>query len=70
MRVKKIVNNASKQAESEEVTKLKNVIKRLQAGQPLVETDLLAINNDTNDSNNEEADISSNSLAGGAIGEA
>ena len=32
-RVKKIVNNAAKQAESEEVAKLKAIIKRLQAGQ-------------------------------------
>ncbi len=31
-RVKKIVNNASKQAESEEVAKLKMIIKRLQQG--------------------------------------
>jgi len=39
-RVKKIVNNASKQAESEEVARLKALVKRLQAanaaGQPLV----------------------------------
>lgn len=33
-RVKKIVNNASKQAESEEVARLKAIIRRLQAGQP------------------------------------
>ncbi|KAJ1432228.1 P-loop containing nucleoside triphosphate hydrolase protein [Ochromonadaceae sp. CCMP2298] len=33
-RVKKIVNNASKQADSEEVARLKHIIKRLQAGQP------------------------------------
>ena len=32
-RVKKIVNNSSKHTESEEVTRLKNIIKRLQAGQ-------------------------------------
>lgn len=32
-RVKKIVNNASKAAESEEVAKLKAIIKRLQSGQ-------------------------------------
>eukprot|EP00600_Ochromonadales_sp_CCMP1393_P009763 CAMPEP_0174963216 /NCGR_PEP_ID=MMETSP0004_2-20121128/5205_1 /TAXON_ID=420556 /ORGANISM="Ochromonas sp., Strain CCMP1393" /LENGTH=1919 /DNA_ID=CAMNT_0016211813 /DNA_START=58 /DNA_END=5817 /DNA_ORIENTATION=- len=32
-RVKKIVNNASKQAESEEVARLKHIIKKLQAGQ-------------------------------------
>jgi 16S rRNA U1498 N3-methylase RsmE len=31
-RVKKIVNSAAKQAESEEVAKLKSIIKRLQAG--------------------------------------
>jgi hypothetical protein len=31
-RVKKIVNNASKQAESEEVTRLKAIIRRLQGG--------------------------------------
>jgi hypothetical protein len=34
-RVKKIVNNASKQAESEEVARLKSIIKKLQAGQIL-----------------------------------
>ena len=33
-RVKKITNNASKQAESEEVTRLKAMIKRLQGGGP------------------------------------
>lgn len=32
-RVKKIVNNASKQAESEEVARLKRIIKKLQSGQ-------------------------------------
>ena len=32
-RVKKIVNNASKQAESEEVARLKGIIKKLQSGQ-------------------------------------
>jgi len=36
-KVKKIVNNASKQAESEEVAKLKAIIKRLQHGQPVAD---------------------------------
>lgn len=36
-RVKKIVNNASKQAESEEVARLKAIIKRLQGGQGIAD---------------------------------
>lgn len=36
-RVKKIVNNASKQAESEEVARLKAIIKRLQSGQTIAD---------------------------------
>lgn len=36
-RVKKIVNNASKAAESEEVAKLKAMIRRLQGGQAIEE---------------------------------
>jgi hypothetical protein len=40
-RVKKIVNNASKQAESEEVARLKQIIKRLQGGQAVAAEDVM-----------------------------
>lgn len=42
-RVKKIVNNASKQAESEEVARLKAIIKRLQSGQAVQSDEVLDV---------------------------
>jgi len=42
-RVKKIVNNASKQAESEEVARLKQIIKKLKAGQVVEEEDMMMV---------------------------
>lgn len=39
-RVKKIVNNATKQAESEEVARLKAIIRRLQSGQQVAAEDI------------------------------
>lgn len=39
-RVKKIVNNATKQAESEEVARLKAIIRRLQSGQQVATEDI------------------------------
>ena len=42
-RVKKIINSASKQAESEEVGRLKNIIRRLQTGQKVTNEDITGI---------------------------
>lgn len=42
-RVKKIVNNASRQAESEEVTRLKQIIKRLQTGQAVAAEEIAGV---------------------------
>lgn len=39
-RVKKIVNNASKQAESEEVARLRAIIRKLQSGQQVAIDDI------------------------------
>lgn len=44
-RVKKIVNNASKQAESEEVTRLKAIIRKLQGGGTVAPEELEGVHN-------------------------
>lgn len=54
-RVKKIVNNASKQAESEEVARLKQIIKRLQAGQAVQTEEIIGVASATQNPIDDEA---------------
>lgn len=52
-RVKKIVNNATKQAESEEISRLKQIIKRLQSGQVVSNDDIAGLNLNEKESSND-----------------